>query len=286
MQPFLENVPRKAGSSIYKLNRRLENGIPFVWHHHPELELTLTFNCTGQRFVGDSAQDFEDGDLVLVGPNLPHSWVAKTRIDNDIPFTALVIWFEKQWLEQIATSTPELKPILKLADKMQNGIKFSSDVSGKVRPIFEQVFQKTSQGSMLSFLEIMLLLSEDANMQILATSQVSNHGTNSSAQLDRVLSHIHENYAQPLRMKQLAQIAALSLSGLDRLFQKHTKTTISDYLINLRIGDASAQLATTSAPVQTIAHNVGYNSLANFNRHFKRLRGVTPRQYRATFGVR
>ncbi len=286
MHPIFESVPRQPGTSLFKLNRRLENGIPFVWHHHPELELTLTINCNGQRFVGDSAQDFEDGDLVLVGSNLPHSWAAKTCVDASVLFTALVLWFEKEWLERLAASSPELRPIKKLADQMQNGILFSSAVSTKVRPIFKQIFEMSATQTLLGFLEIMLLLSADKGAKTLSSSQVSSYGTNSSAQLDRVLSFIHENYAEPLKIKQLADIAALSHSGLDRLFQKHTQTTISNYLINLRIGDASAQLATRDTPIQTIAHNVGYNSLANFNRHFKRLREVTPRQYRAAFGVR
>ena len=73
MRPYLEHLPLPPGSSWSRLNRRLEDGIPFEWHHHPEVELTLTLNSRGQRFIGDHLDRYDDGDLVLIGPNLPHT---------------------------------------------------------------------------------------------------------------------------------------------------------------------------------------------------------------------
>ena len=84
-----EVVPKSAGLSWQRLDRRLEHGIPFNWHHHPEMELTLTLNCKGQRFVGDNVSGFGDGDLALVGANLPHTWVSQERIDPAKQFAAV-----------------------------------------------------------------------------------------------------------------------------------------------------------------------------------------------------
>jgi len=283
MKPYLENIPKQVGGSLHKLNRRLEYGIPFLWHHHPQIELTLTLNCSGHRFVGDSAEHFEHGDLVLVGSNLPHSWVADQKKDPDQPFTALVIWFEKEWLKQLAQSSPELSPILKLVDKMHRGLKFSPEVSAAVQAQYEELFDLPPQEALLRFLMILSELAKDQGAIQLASTHVADDTAEQREPFDRVLNHIHQNYDHPVRISQLADLAALSPSGLNRMFKKNTHTTISDYLINLRIGDASAKLATSSTSVQVIAHDVGYSSLANFNRHFKRLRGVTPREYRKTF---
>ena len=104
-----------------------------------------------------------------------------------------------------------------------------------------------------------------------------------TGRIDRVLNHIHAHFAEPITISQLADIAALSPSGLHRTFQRHTRQTVSQYLIRLRIGRACALLSSGDMPIGTIAGEVGYDSLANFNRQFKALKGTTPRAYRAAF---
>ena len=81
MRPLFEKVTVPEGASWAMLNRRLPDGIPFQWHYHPEFELTLTLNSRGQRYIGDSIANYDDGDLVLLGPNLPHTWCSSERLD-------------------------------------------------------------------------------------------------------------------------------------------------------------------------------------------------------------
>src|SRR5436305_3904972 len=100
MRPFLETLPVRQGASWSMLNRRLDAAIPFQWHHHPEFELTLTLNSRGQRFIGDNVGPYEDGDLVLVGPNLPHTWSSCEKLDPTRPHIALVLWFRPELAEQ------------------------------------------------------------------------------------------------------------------------------------------------------------------------------------------
>ena len=84
MRPLFEKVTVPPGASWALLDRRLDDGIPFQWHYHPEFELTLTLNSRGQRYIGDSIAPYGDGDLVLLGPNLPHTWNSAEKVD---PFT-------------------------------------------------------------------------------------------------------------------------------------------------------------------------------------------------------
>ena len=79
MKPLLEKVMPPEGASWAWLDRQLDDAIPFQWHHHPEFELTLTLNSVGQRFIGDHIGDYDDGDLVLIGPNLPHTWASRGK---------------------------------------------------------------------------------------------------------------------------------------------------------------------------------------------------------------
>ncbi|MGV5564382.1 cupin domain-containing protein, partial [Burkholderia pseudomallei] len=93
MKPRYERVAIPDGCSVRVYRRRLAQ-IPFEWHHHPEYELTLTLNSLGKRFVGDHVADYAGDDLVLVPPNLPHTWVSDERLDPGEPLVALVLWFD------------------------------------------------------------------------------------------------------------------------------------------------------------------------------------------------
>lgn len=99
MKPSFEKVSTPVDASWSMLNRRLADDIPFEWHHHPEYELTLTLNSRGHRYVSSDVRLYEDGDLVLLGPNVPHSWCSAERIDPDQPHVALVIWFSQAWAQ-------------------------------------------------------------------------------------------------------------------------------------------------------------------------------------------
>jgi AraC-like DNA-binding protein len=285
MKPFLEKVRPEDGASWAMLNRRLEGGIPFQWHHHPEMELTLTLNSRGQRFIGDHASAYDDCDLVLVGANLAHTWASADRIDASLPHIALVLWFRQDWLEDLAQSAVELRPLRGLAGRAERGLHFERAVAEDIRPAYEALFEMPPAGRLFGLLDLLLKLARDDRATPLATRGAGEATSDGSRErIDRVLAHIHEHYAEAVRLGELAGIAALSVSGLHRLFRKHTQTTITDYLIRLRIGDASARLSGSGQPIQHIAGAVGYGSLANFNRHFLRLRGMTPRAYRRMFG--
>jgi AraC-like DNA-binding protein len=284
MRPYLEKLLPPEDASWSMLNRRLDDAIPFQWHHHPEFELTLTLNSRGQRFVGDHVGSYDDADLVLVGPNLPHTWASTGKLDEGAPHVALVFWFRREWIEALTGGVVEFRPIRALVARGQAGLRFSAGAADAVRADFRAVFDLVPAERLLGLLGILNTLARDKGAVALASGPASVAGEAESRQrIDRVLTHIHAAYVEGVALEALADIAALSVSGLHRMFRKHTRTTVSEYLIRLRIGDACARLSGTDQPVRFVADAVGYASLANFNRQFRRLRGMTPRDYRARF---
>ncbi|AYG60069.1 helix-turn-helix domain-containing protein [Rhizobium jaguaris] len=284
MRPYLEILPRSQETSWSMLNRRLDDVIPFQWHHHPEFELTLTLNSVGQRFIGDHSGDYGDGDLVLVGPNLPHTWASRAKIDEHKPHVALVFWFHRDWLLQMSGGAVEFRPIEAMVMRADNGLQFSKEIAAAVRPDFEAVFERRPVERLLSLLSILVRIADDRKATPLASAPGQSQDLRESRErIDRVLTHMHLNYARPISLDELADIAALSVSGLHRMFRRHTGTAISDYLMRMRIGDACARLSSTNQAVHQISDAVGYNSIANFNRQFKTLKGMTPREYRRLF---
>jgi AraC-like DNA-binding protein len=285
MRPLLEKVRPPEGASWAWLDRRLDDAIPFQWHHHPEYELTLTLNSRGQRFVGDAIGDYGDGDLVLVGPNLPHTWASRDRIDPAAPHRALVMWFHPDWAAPLVGLLAELRPVGDLLDRARRGLQFSPEAADTVRPLIEAIFERPAADRLSGLIDVLRQLAL-APATPLSSPRLVQAPSGSRTRIDRVLDHIHVHYAEGISIPTLAEIAALSPSGLHRLFRRHIHQTITDYVMRLRIGEACALLSGTGRPIAHIAEEVGYDSLANFNRQFKALKAMTPRRYRARFESR
>ncbi|WEK05882.1 MAG: AraC family transcriptional regulator [Candidatus Devosia phytovorans] len=285
MKSYLEHLTPDDDASWATLDRQLDDGIPFHWHHHPEFELTLTLNSSGQRFIGDHIGRYEPGDLVLIGPYLPHTWHSLDRPDASRPHNALVMWFLPEWAERL-TANAELRPVAILLARAANGIKFSDAAASAVRPAVEQLFTLPPVERFLGLVSILSTLAGDRHSSVLsATAPELAPASTNRGRIDRVLDHIHANFSGPVAIAELANIAALSPSGLHRTFLRHTRQTVSQYLIRLRIGRACALLSSDTMPIGQIAGAVGYDSLANFNRQFKTLKGTTPRAYRKAFAA-
>lgn len=282
MRPYLEHLAVPPDASWAMLNRRLDEAIPFQWHHHPEFELTLTLNSRGQRFIGDHVGNYGPGDLVLVGPNLPHTWASREKPDPNGPHVALVFWFRRDWIEALIAGSVELSPVAQLIGEASNGLAFPPELGLTLARAFEAMFSRPPARRLTGLLDILGQIAASGPGQRLA-SQAPQPMPGQGGRFDRVLLHLHQHYDEPLRLEDLADVAALSLSGLHRMFLRHTRTTISDYVAGLRIGEACARLSGSRQPIQHIAAEVGYGSLANFNRQFRRLRGMTPSAYRAMF---
>jgi AraC-like DNA-binding protein len=287
VKPYLEKVTVADDSSWSMLRVPRDHGIPFEWHHHPEYELTLTVNSRGSRFIGDHVGTYDDGDLVLLGPSLPHTWSSSTRIDANAPHVVMVIWFRPEWACGLTGLLTELRAIVALLERSSRGLVFSSETALHIRPVIERIFDKPPADRLLDLISVLLVLAADEQAEPLTAPNRSPASTLPSAanssRIDRVLDHIHANYTGPIKVEHLASVAALSPSGFHRMFLRHTRLTLSEYVMRLRIGEACARLIEDNRSIAHIAELVGYPSLANFGRQFRTLKGMTPREYRSRF---
>lgn len=283
MKAFFEQVAPKGDASWAMLNRRLDDAIPFQWHHHPEFELTLTLNSRGQRFIGDHIGTYDDGDLVLIGPNLPHTWASSEKVVTDQPHVALVMWFLPDWAAPLGGIFSELRGVSDMLERASSGLRFSAPVAAEARSRIEALFAKPPDERVLTLIEVLALLSRDREAEPLSVAKASVPAGADRTRIDRVLDFLHAHYAKEMTIETLADIAALSPSGLHRLFRRHTGHSVTAYLTRLRIGEACAMLSGSNRPIAHIADEVGYPSLANFNRQFKGMKAITPRAYRQRF---
>jgi len=285
VRPLFEKVTVPDGASWAMLNRRLDDGIPFLWHYHPEFELTLTLNSRGQRYIGEDVSNYDDGDLVLLGPNLPHTWCSAEKLDADQPHIALVMWFTEGWGASIVETLAEMKPLASMLQRAGRGIVFSREAAEQARPLIESIPPLAPVVRLSRLMEVLAFLATDKAAQPIAGPAAARRKVESPdrARIERVLDHLHAHYREKISIGDLANVAALSSSGFHRLFRRHTQLTVTDYVTQLRIGQACALLVNSERPIAHIADEVGYINLANFNRQFRALKRVTPREFRRSF---
>ena len=279
MKPQFEHVAIPKGCSIRVFHRRIPE-IPFEWHHHPEYELTLTLNSRGLRFIGDHIGAYGSGDLVLVPTEMPHTWASTNAIDESQPHTAIVIWFAGDWALHLAEVCPEYSSLRKLLRRATTALSFPSPAGEKMESRLPRLLSTSPRERLQTALD---LLTELADMDAvpLATPQTEARITpDESAQLKRILDVLHKRFAEPLRLQDLCAVGNMSERSLHRLFGRHLGENVNDYLGRLRIGRACMWLAETDRPISVIATDAGFSNLSNFNRRFRAVRRMTPKEFR------
>ncbi len=282
MKPYLEHIAASQEGSWTLFDRRLP-AIPFEWHYNSEYELTLTLNSRGQRFIGDSMAAYDDGDLVLIGPKIPHTWCSSSDAGAGPTHQALVLWLSESFVQSLIRSHLELRSIQMLLDSSSRAIAFSESVKSKARVMICTMLTQTAEERLPSLLQLLSLLSRDAAANPLTSAAVNPSSSVAEERISRVVSHLHTHYTDKNAIEELSRIAFLSPSSLHRQFKRQTGMTTSDYVSQLRIGNACALLINSQRPIALIADDVGYRNLANFNRQFKALKGSTPKQFRSAY---
>jgi AraC-like DNA-binding protein len=283
MRPQFERITFAEGCSIRVYHRQIPE-IPFEWHRHPEYELTLTVNSRGWRFIGDHIGAYTPQDLVLVPPDMAHTWASTSAIDQTRPHTAVVVWFTGAWALRVADLFPEFSGLRSLLKRATAGLSFAPPAGARMESRVPQLLADSPQKRFQTALELLTELS-DAPAIPLATSQLASRSvlTGESTQLDRILDMLHKRFSEPLRVQDLCAVGNLSPRSLHRLFVRHLGENLSDYLRRLRIGRACMLLVETERPISIIAAEAGFSNLANFNRQFRDVRQMTPKEFRRYF---
>jgi AraC-like DNA-binding protein len=282
MRPWFETVVMPTDRSWLLFDRQLPS-FPFNWHYHPEFELTLTLNSTGMRFVGDHVQTYEDGDLVLLGPDLPHAWESHATLKGT-NHRALVCWFTRAWIENLVQGSPELRAVGALLKEARRGLAFSRDASLAVRKQVLAFGAGTPQQQWLGLLKLLMDLSGDDQRTALASHTMEPvGGAREMARLGPVFSWLNAHYAEIPSMDHLAGLANLSVSQVQRLFKRSARMSVSEYVAQRRVGHACGLLVQGQLSMARIGETVGYTDGAHFARQFKLIKGCTPSEYRDLF---
>lgn len=281
--PYFETVSIPPDRSLLVFDRRLPE-FPFNWHYHPEFELTLTVGSRGMRFVGDHVGQYEDGDLVLIAPNLPHAFQSRALIGEASQHRAVVSWFAQDWIEGLIRAVPELGQVSGLLAKARRGLRFGPATADRLRGRILKLAELDALAQVMTLQSLLAELAAAPDRMPLASGEVSvSDLPRDRLRLQKVLDHLHGHYDQPLRLQPLCDLVHLTESQLQRVFKRSARMSISAYVAQLRLGRACQMLVHSDASLGHIAGDCGFSDAADFARRFKRARGITPSAYRNAF---
>lgn len=283
-KPLLEITPLSEHDCFYLVDR-YKTQFDFPIHRHNEIELNYIENCAGcQRVVGDSVETLDDCDLAIIGPGLEHAW-----LQNDVATDGLIreitIQFDPSLLNPTLLGKNPFIPVREMLEKIRNGIAFGPKTVREVKPLMESLLQpKSGFHRFQTFWEIIYLLATSKDYRPLATSTFANSiDPESDRRIRRIKNYITEHHAEELRLEQLASMIGMAPTAFSRFFKNHTKRTLQNFIIDTRIGHAVRCLVDTNMTASEICYSCGFNNLSNFNRLFKKRKGMTPTEFRERY---
>lgn len=284
---LFKEVSPLSSKDCFILIERQKSNFNFPIHVHPEYELNYIENAKGaQRIVGDSIEEIENEELVLItNPRLEHAWMDHHNQSKDIH--EITIQFHSDLLKEEFLNKNQLISIQELFKHAEKGVTFSRETIIKIRPLLKILTcENDSFYSLIKLLIILHELSIDKEMRELSsrsftTSPLQSESNN--AKLNKIVEYIHQHYSDTIRLSDVADMVHMSEASFCRFIKQHTSKSFIDFLTDIRLGGASRALIDSTQSIAEIGYSCGFNNLSNFNRIFKKKKGVTPSEFRDNY---
>lgn len=265
----------------FHINHMKVDYFPSLRHFHPEVEILLVVQGTGNRFVGDSVETFAPGDLVMIGPNVSHEWCSdkNSRISE-----AIYILFNTEIMGNDFWNLPESKIILKIIRQSSRGIKLTGKTRDEVTFLMKSIDTSYGFRRITLLMTILEMIAFNGEYQYLASPVLQNTiNERDTERLNKVYKYVIDNIQHEISLDKAAFIANLSKAAFCRYFKKRVNKTFVQFLNEIRIGQACRLLVNENRTIAETCYTCGYNNNSYFIRQFKTVTGFTPLGYRKKF---
>jgi AraC-like DNA-binding protein len=251
----------------------------YPFHFHSEFEINLVMGITGQRIVGDNTEDFDKLDLVLIAPNIPHSWKSESTESNHV----ITIQFDQKLLNFPLLKKRMFNPIKLLLENAGRGIQFYGDSAVHISNKMIAMCSSYGFNATLDFFSLLYDLATAPEQKLIASCAFDSNSVirdSKSRRVAIICDYINRNYMNQLKVSDIAKIVNMSDSALSHFFKSRTNRSLIDYINDIRIGNATKLLLETTHSINEICYMCGFNNISNFNRIFRSSKGITPTKYR------
>ncbi|GAB3336943.1 AraC family transcriptional regulator [Larkinella ripae] len=282
MKPQFEKIEPEFGSSFRLIHHTEPDSCWVYWHYHPEHEIVYIPRGSGKRHVGHHVSTYSDGELVFLGPNLPHLNFSHGVVGD---FEEVVVQLRDDFLGKDFLQKPELAAVRRLFERAHQGMSFHGETKRQVGRQVAALVTLPPFERMMALLTLFQQLAVSTEYQILNAGHVRLElKGREQERINRIYQFIEKNYAKPIDMQEVASLASMTIPAFCRYFKKMTQMTFTDFVNEFRITQAR-KLLTTDRSIGDICYESGFNNLSHFNKVFKQQTGQTPGKYRLELGL-
>jgi AraC-like DNA-binding protein len=254
------------------------------WHYHQEYELSFITEGSGKRIVGDSVEEFQPGDLIFIGPQIPHVWLSETTLINQPSgrtLESVYLLFNQDILPDGLISLPEFKHVNHAMELSERGIRITGDTLNQVSRIMLQLPYLSGLKRLILFYEIMDIIGNSNSFQFLASkTYVKSKFETANNRVKAIHEFLMKNYQDEINLQEIAGIVHMAPASACRFFKYSTGLTIFEYLNKIKIDFACKLLLNTELNIVDISYDCGFNNLSHFNKQFRKFIDKTPTQFR------
>lgn len=277
------NIKNNASFSIGIFQDNLEK---CTWHYHDYYEISFITEGFGKRIVADSIEDFQPGDLVFIGRNIPHVWIANKELLSPSNRSLEMVFLQVpiDMFKPELLSIPELKHVANALKQSERGIRITGDTLNQVSNIMLQLPYLDSFERFLQFFRLMDIIGQSNDLIPLANVNYKNmHFETKNKRILTINEYLMTNYRENIDLKQIASLVNMAEGSLCRFFKSIVGITIFEYLNRIKVDLASKLLMDKSLTILDVALNSGFNNLSHFNKQFKKINGIAPLMYRTRY---
>lgn len=276
MKVEFEKIAPDTGSSFRLIQWKSAND-KFFWHQHPEHELIYVKRGSGKLHIGNHLGYYEEGEVLFLGANLPHTGLGYGVIGNH---EELIVQLKDSFLGQDFMDIPEMQSVKKMFLRSNYGIIFSKSDMKTIGPKIEILINQTGLDRLLNLLEILKELASTPNYKVLNTRDVRFEFKHQDEQrINKIYSYVENNFKNDILLEEIAEISNLTVPSFCRYFKKMTHMTFTDFINDFRVNNA-CRLLHADMPIADVCFESGFNNLSHFNKTFKTIKGKSPRTYR------
>lgn len=285
MAKVFTEITRLSEKDCFHIVERYKTEFTYPLHQHKEFELNFIERGNGvRRIVGDSVEEIGEFDLVLLGgEDLEHVWEQGRCVSKNI--REITIHFSGDIFGSDLMSKNQFASIRRMLEDAEHGLCFPMSSIMKVYSMLDNIANEQERFiQFLKFMYILYELSVSEGGRVLASSSFAHpERVVESRRVQKVKQYINDHYAESLKLSDIAALVGMSPVSFSRFFHHRTGRTLSDYIVDIRLGYAARMLVDSSKNISEICYECGFNNLSNFNRTFKAKRNYTPRDFRAMF---
>lgn len=277
-----ETIQPSVGSSFRLYHAADEESCRVYWHYHPEYEIVYIPAGKGRRQIGQHLSRYQEGELVFIGPNIPHLNFAYGQSSD---FEEYVIQMREDFLGKEFLKTVEMESVQLLFQKSKRGLAFGMHTKQKVGEKIRLMPHQTSFERMMTLLWVLQEMALATDAELLHSEDKSpDVPPKETERLRQIYAFVETHFQTEMEPNEVAATVNLSLPAFCRYFKKMTRQTFTEFVNEYRINHARAMLL-QNVNVSEVAFECGFNNLSHFNRTFRKLTQQSPTEYRQQFST-